>query len=178
MSGAKAPSSEHDDGGLGVLSPPHPRLSSSNPHSHSKNHPISFRTVGALQMQLQGKSSSLLLRKLSPLFPSYVGILELPPYKESPSPGVQETPNSTPAVWSGGGMMLNLAPSCFLAGPPGPRFPICEMESGLQLISSHGKAWGGGSPGLLLQSLAIRTIDAPTGAAKGRGPGQAPVPHQ
>lgn len=32
-------------------------------------------------------------------------------------------------IWGGGGMMLSLVPSRFPAGPPGPRFPICEMES-------------------------------------------------
>lgn len=53
--------------------------------------------------------------------------------------------------------------------------PHLEMESGLQLISGHRKAWGEGSLGPPLQSLAIKAIDALAGAAKGRGSGKAPA---
>lgn len=80
MSGAKDPSSKPiggTKGGLGGFSSP-TILSISSPHSRSKSCPVSLRTACALQIQLQLKSSSLLLRGLSPLFPSFIGILELP----------------------------------------------------------------------------------------------------
>ena len=74
--------------------------------------------------------------------------------------------------------MLGLAPCHFPAGPLGPRLPLCGL-SGLQLISSHRKAWGGGHSGPPPQSPAIRAIDAMVGgAAKRRGPGKAPEPHK
>lgn len=74
--------------------------------------------------------------------------------------------------------MLGLAPCHFPAGPLGPRLPLCGL-SGLQLISSHRKAWGGGTQARRRRALPLeRSMPWLGGAAKRRGPGKAPEPHK
>lgn len=59
--------------------------------------------------------------------------------------------------------MLSLAPCRFPAGPLGPQLPLCGL-SGLQLISSHRKAWGGGTQACRRRALPLeRAIDAMVG---------------
>lgn len=96
-------------------------------------------------------------------------LVEIPPHTHTHSLAWVSNRASQRGSRGGKGMMLSLVPSHFPAELPGPQFSVCEMDSGPQLISSHKKAWGGGSSALLPQSHAIRAIDALVGPQRGGG---------